>query len=115
MFDVELTKRINLLEKTKVEQSNKTIDIQEMDSSGKGIVKLSVNNPCLSFKKMDKNCLGYFKCKNTADGLVFEYKDGTWYTHIFELKSNLSSDDFKKACRQLSYSFFKCSRYSRIP
>lgn len=105
MFNIpSVDARLKLFNAAKINQSNSCLVISETDKGGQGDVELKLSSPCISFEKMADNRLKYFKSDRSADGLIFEYKAGTWYVHIFELKTSLGFKQWHHAVDQICYS-----------
>lgn len=100
MFNSDLDSRLGLFDAILVEKSDKCSVIEEKTQSGYARLNLSFTNPCITFKKLDDNRLGYFKQKNTADGLMIEMTPEKCRLHIFELKKTIDISSLEKMLKQ---------------
>ncbi len=107
MFDDTIQKRINELDERLVNYSDKELMFQERQSEGKMKIILELSNPCVMFRDVDENCLNYFKCKKTADCIVFEQKTNcNWALHIFEMKRTVKSKEWAKIQEQFKGAYY---------
>lgn len=107
MFESAIEKRIKELDEHLVHCSNEKLVFQEKQKDGQMEIALLLSNPCVMFRDVDENSLNYFKCKKTADCIVFEQKVGDdWALHIFEMKRTVKAKEWAKIQEQFKGAYY---------
>lgn len=107
MFGEALEKKIKELDNHLVSYSNEELSFEEKQKEGKMKIKLELRNPCIMFRDLDENCLGYFDNRKTADCIVFEKKEeDVWALHIFEMKKQVKTKEWEKIRIQFKGAYY---------
>ena len=89
MFSEKVQERLALLDSILVTTSDKALQLTETKTNGEARVWLHLKNPCILFSHLEDKKLQYFVNQKCADYVMYEYAEGTWKTHIFELKRSI--------------------------
>lgn len=100
MFQEEIQKRLDMLEKELVWVSDSQLHLTEDRAKGEADLTLKLENPCILFRKLEEKKLGYFQNKKCADYVLYEQRGDRWSVHIFELKRTVKESNWEDMKKQ---------------
>jgi hypothetical protein len=105
MFPKKVAQRLSCLDCKLYKQSDKKFSITETIKDGEAELHVNLRNAAIHFENVDERRWPYLTHKNCADAIVFQYADGRWILHIFELKRTIRSDSWKAMQKQFDGAF----------
>ena len=96
MISKKVQKRLELLDKNLVKQSDCDFHLTEKDEAGKADLHLFINGSCVLFCNLEKKRTEYLLLKNCADYVLFKITDCKGKLYIFELKRTISPSSWEK-------------------
>ncbi len=95
--------------------------LEEIEERGKTRLTLTVSGESLWLINFDahKKCSFFTEDKKyglqkSSDHVVFRFKDGIWYLHIFEFKSSVSPKKWLEVKQKFRASYFTCKALAAV-
>lgn len=102
-----------LLKSSTAKIVDSSVNIEEMDPGGAGVVSIRIGGDALQFGP-NETAIKWLASNECADGAFIEYDNGTLRLHIVELKSKLDTQKWKKAKSQFKGMFLRATAIRSI-
>ena len=104
----------SVFESTLVDEAEQETVLTEKDTEGRACLNLTLANPCIVFRNMDKHKISLFRVKNCADHFIFENSDRGWILHIIEMKKTVYTRQWRKIKNQFEGGLLHAITFARL-